>query len=282
MEKSKAVALLQSDQVKKKFEEVLGTKSKSFVTSVLSAVSSNPALAKADGNSVYMAAMMAAALDLPVNQNLGYAYIVPYGDKAQFQIGVKGLTQLAMRSNQFKTISTSAVYEGQLAMNDPLKGHTFNWHTKKSEKVVGYVAYFQLLNGFEKTIYMTVEDIKKHASKYSKTFNSAHGVWQSDFGAMAEKTVLKRLLSKYAPMSIEMQRAEIADQGVIKDVETLDVDYVDNTDGENEKQSEQQERLRQLIDKSESVESLTKLEKHLESHPELKPIYDAKLGALSL
>jgi len=282
MEKSKAIALLQSDQVKKKFEEVLGAKSKSFVTSVMSAVSSNPALSRADGASIYMAAMMAAALDLPVNQSLGYAYIIPYGDKAQFQIGVKGLTQLAMRSGQFRTISTSAVYEGQLAQHDPLKGNTFNWTNKKSDKVIGYVAFFSLLNGFEKSIYMTVEEIKKHGEKYSKTYKNANGVWQSDFNAMAEKTVLKRLLSKYAPMSIEMQKAEIADQSVIKDAETLDVEYIDNADGEAPKQSEEAERLRQLIDKSVSAEALSKLEKHLEKYPDLKGVYDEKMVELSV
>jgi len=277
MEKSKAIALLQSDQVKKKFEEVLGTKSKSFVTSVLSAVSNNSALAKADGNSIYMAAMMAAALDLPVNQSLGYAYIIPYGDKAQFQIGVKGLTQLAMRSGQFKTISTSVVYEGQLVGHDPLRGHNFNWNGKKSEKIIGYVAYFALLNGFEKTIYMTVDEIKKHGERYSKTYKNANGVWQSDFHAMAEKTVLKRLLSKYAPMSIEMQKAEIADQSVIKDHETLDVEYVDNTD---EKQDEATQRLQGLIANADSQEKLMKLEKHLEEYPHLRDAWESKMTDL--
>lgn len=215
------------DDVRSKFMEILGKRSTAYISSVLSVVNSNNLLQKAEPASIYMAAMMAAVLDLPINQNLGNAYIVPYGNKAQFQLGYKGFIQLALRSGQFKTIGSKAVYEGQLEIDDSgFEGYSFRWSNKLSEKVIGYVAYFKLLNGFEKSLYMSIEEVTKHGKKYSKSFNN--GPWKTDFDSMATKTVLKLLLDKYAPKSIEMQKAQIVDQAVINDVDTLDVDYIDN------------------------------------------------------
>lgn len=213
------------DDVKAKFNELMGQRSAQFITSVLSIVNNNNYLKNATPESVFSAALMAATLDLPVNPNLGFAYIIPYGQQAQFQVGYKGLIQLALRSGQFKTISVSPVYEGQIKQQNPLTGFEFDWANKLSDKVVGYAAYFSLINGFEKTHYMTVEEIQGHGKRFSKTFGN--GVWKTDFDAMACKTVLKLLLSKFAPLSIEMQKAVIADQAIIKDAETMDVDYVD-------------------------------------------------------
>ena len=213
------------DDVKSKFNELMGNRSAQFITSVLSVVNNNSYLKNASPESVFSAAMMAATLDLPVNPNLGFAYIIPYGQSAQFQVGYKGLVQLALRSGQFKTISVTPVYEGQIKQQNPLTGFEFDWNNKQSDKVIGYAAYFSLINGFEKTMYMTIEEVNAHGKRFSKTFGN--GVWKTDFDAMAQKTVLKLLLSKYAPLSIEMQKAVIADQAVIKDAETLDVEYVD-------------------------------------------------------
>jgi recombination protein RecT len=203
-----------------------------------------------------MSAMMGAVLDLPINQNLGFAYIVPYGDKAQFQIGVRGLVQLAQRSGQFKTISSTPVYDGQLKSQDPLKGFEFDWSAKTSDKVIGFVAYFSLINGFEKTLFMSIDEVSTHGKKYSKTFGNKYGVWQTDFNAMGEKTVLKRLLSKFAPLSIDMQKAIVVDQSVIKDAETLDVQYVDNEETPLDKE---RERMFKFIEKAKSLEQLDEL-----------------------
>lgn len=279
LQKSGALSLMQSEGVQKKFQELLGTKSKGFITSVMSAVSSNTNLSKADPNSVYMAAMMAAALDLPVNQNLGFAYIIPYGDKAQFQIGVKGLTQLAQRSGQFKTISVTSVYEGQLLSQDPLKGFEFDWNAKYSDKIIGYASYFSLLNGFEKTLYMSVEQVQKHGKKYSKTYGSQYGTWQTDFDAMAQKTVLKQLLSKYAPLSIEMQKATVADQAVINDFDSMDVTYVDSTNVEvveevpPTKEQTESDRYKSLIEACTTMDALNKHRKHLSKFPEHSQLF---------
>lgn len=215
------------ESVKNKFIEILGQRGTAYVASVLSTVNQSSILQKVEPESVYMAAMMAAVLDLPINPSLGCAYIVPYGNKAQFQLGYKGFVQLALRSGQFRTIDAKPVYEGQLLQDDDsFGGIRFKWSAKTSAKIIGYAAYFSLLNGFEKMFYMTSDEVVAHGKRYSKTFNN--GPWKTDFDAMAQKTVLKLLLDKYAPKSIEMQKAQIADQAIIKDAETLDVDYIDN------------------------------------------------------
>lgn len=216
----------QREDVKSKFTELLGNRTNQFMTSLLSIVNNNSYLKNANPESIYTSAMMAAALDLPINPNLGFAYIIPYGQQAQFQIGYKGLIQLALRSGQFKTISVTPVYDGQLLEQNPLTGFKFDFNNKTSEKIIGYAAYFSLINGFEKTSYMTVNEVEAHGKRFSKTYNN--GVWKNDFSSMACKTVLKLLISKYAPLSIEMQKAFVADQAVIKNVEEMEVEYVDN------------------------------------------------------
>lgn len=222
-------AFFEGQQVKSKFQELLGSKAQGFITSVLQVCFSNDLLKDAEPQSVYQAAAIAATLDLPINNNLGFAYIVPYKGKAQFQLGYKGFIQLSQRSGQFKTISASPIYEGQLIEENPLKGFVFDFSQKTSDKVIGFAAYFSLINGFEKTLYMTVEELNKHGVKYSQTARKGFGLWKDDFNAMAQKTVLKLLLSKFAPLSIEMQKATLADQSVIKDAETMDVEYIDNS-----------------------------------------------------
>jgi recombination protein RecT len=225
-------ALFNSDDVKKKFNELLGKRAPQFMTSVLQIVASNEMLKGADPVSVYQSAAVAATLDLPLNNNLGFAYIVPYNNKgktvAQFQLGYKGFIQLAQRSGQFKTISASPIYDGQIIEANPLTGYKFDFTKRTSDVVCGYAAFFQLLNGFEKTLYMTVSELQAHGKEYSQTYKRGFGLWETDFDAMAIKTVLKLLLSRFAPLSVEMQRAVIADQAEIKDVDMVNVSYVDN------------------------------------------------------
>lgn len=217
---------------------MLGTKAQGFATSVLSAVSNNKLLQRATPQSIYTSAMVAASLDLPINQNLGFAALVPYGGLCQMQVMVKGLTQLAIRSGQYKSINNAVVYEGQLVKEDPFTGdYEFDLKAKKSDKIIGYVAYFKTIGGFEKYYYMTKEEVQKHGKKYSKTYGN--GVWQTDFDSMALKTVLKMLLSKFGILSIEMQRAIRFDQASIKgdfnsvdSVDELEAEYVDNPNEE--------------------------------------------------
>ena len=212
-----------------KFAEMLGEKRASaFLTSVLQVVSQNTLLQKATTESIFHAAATAASIDLPINNSLGFAYIVPYKGQAQFQISYKGLIQLCQRSGQFRTISASPIYAGQLVSENPLTGFEFDFTVKASGSPIGYAAYFELINGFKKTLYMSKEQVQEHAGKYSQTFKKGYGVWKDEFDSMAQKTVLKLLLGKYAPMSVEMQKATIADQGVVKDSDTLEVEYIDN------------------------------------------------------
>lgn len=245
MEPNKQITVKQffdNQSVKAKFDELLGKNAPAFMTSVLQIVNSNALLQKAEPMSVFNAAATAATLNLPINNNLGFAYIVPYktkqkdgswSDVAQFQIGYKGFIQLAQRSGLFKRISSTPVYSGQVVKNNPLTGYEFDFDKKESDTVVGYAAYFELLSGFEATLYMTKEEVSRHGKKYSKTFEN--GTWKTDFDAMATKTVIKLLLSKYAPLSIEttnIQKAIITDQAIINNVEATDVTYVDNDQNE--------------------------------------------------
>ena len=215
-----AVDLFKQPNVRERFVEIMGKRGNAFTSSVLTLVSQNEKLKKCDPQSIYLCAMMAATLNLPVNANLGFAYIIPYGDKAQFQMGYKGFIQLAMRSGQFKTISSAPIYKDQIVSQNPLKGFEFDFTVLpgKDEKPVGYAAYIELMNGFNKTLYMTTQEVTAHGKKYSKTFNT--GPWKDDFETMALKTVMKLLLSKYAPLSVEMEQAVTADQGTINEINT--------------------------------------------------------------
>lgn len=278
-------SFLNSDGVKSKFTDILGQKGVGFISSVLSVVSSNTALANADQNSIYTAALLAASLDLPINQNLGLAYIVPYKTKqpdgtykqmAQFQLGYKGFLQLAQRSGQFKTINSTDVKEGEIVSWDRMSGEmTFNWiqdsKERLSKKTIGYLSYFKLLNGFENSFYMTIEEIEAHAKKYSQTYKQyGTGLWKDEFDGMAKKTVTKLNLSKNAPLSIEMQRAVVSDQAVIKndnftkDEGAIEVDaqYVDHEevplDVTAVSETKERERVLKHIEKSKSIEELEK------------------------
>ena len=222
---------LTNEKTQKYLSDVLGTRKASFVNNIVALVSNNVKLQECEPITLMFAALKATALNLPLDQNLGYAYIIPYKDNkakttlAQFQIGKNGFVQLALRSNQFKTINVSDVRQGELKSQDRLSGEcVFEWKEDRLKlPVIGYVAYMRLLNGFEKPLYMTMAEIESHGKKYSKTY--AYGPWKDDFGSMAEKTVVKRLLSKYAPLSVEMQQAISSDQAVLTDSGAI---YIDN------------------------------------------------------
>lgn len=216
------------DGVKNKFEELLGEKSVGFVTSVMQVVNGNDYLKKASPASIYNAAAMAAVLDMPINNNLGFAYIVPYGGHAQFQIGYKGFIQLAIRSGQYETIGASPIYKGQLTSNNPLTGYKFDFNIPPQGEPIGYAAHFNLKSGFSKTLYMTTAEILAHGKRYSKSFAKSSSIWKKDFPGMAQKTVLKMLLSKYGVLSLEMQTAVQSDQSVVKDFEKQEFQYPDN------------------------------------------------------
>lgn len=210
--------MLEMPAYKNKFNEMLGKKAAGFISSIIAITNNNKYLAKANPATVIGAAAQAAMLDLPINQSLGFAYIVPYGSEAQFQLGYKGYIQLAQRSGQYADIGAKTVYEGELEYENRLLDK-FRFGERTSDKVIGYLAYFRLTNGFEKMLYMTIDEAQAHAKKYSKNYKGGTSKWGlADFDVMAEKTVLKRLLSKYGPLSIEsiqMSQALANDGGVI-------------------------------------------------------------------
>jgi len=261
----------QKENVKSKLNELLGQNSTALIASVLQITQSNDMLRNADPVSVYQSACMAAILNLPLNNSLGFAYIVPFNNRkkgiteAQFQLGYKGFIQLAMRSGQVQTLSSSPIYEGQLVEENPLTGYVFDFKIK-GDKVIGYASYLELLNGFKKTLYMSVEQVEKHAKKYSQTYRSGFGIWKDDFNAMALKTVTKSLLSKYAPLSVEMQKAIIADQSVVTDAEEMQVTYSDNTVevvSAYEKEDKEAERIIALLKDCKTLDEVEQLRQGL-------------------
>lgn len=214
---------------------VLAEKKASFVNNITALVTNNSTLQVCKPDTLMFACLKATALDLPLDQNLGFAYVLPYKDNkkgetlAQFQMGYKGFVQLALRTGQFKTLNATEVHEGELVDEDFVTGElTFKKaENRESLPVIGYVAYFKLLNGFEKYLYMTAAEMKAHALRFSQTYKRGYGLWadKETFNSMAKKTVLKLLLSKYAPLSVEMQSALKADQAVLKSDDSAE--YVD-------------------------------------------------------
>lgn len=250
---------VRQDAISSRLNDLLGKRSSQFVTSLVAAANANKALNNCKPESVVSAALIAASMDLPINQNLGFAYLIPYknkdGEVCQFQMGYKGFIQLAQRSGFYKTINASEVKEGEIVRFDRLSGEIeFDWieSPEKREKAetVGFVAYFRLLNGFEKSLYMTVEELNAHARKYSKNFAKYNsGLWADSFDSMAKKTVLKLLISKFGPLNTQLQKA-------IKEDQTVDGEYEDNPMRKPELSEEQE---------TEIVADAAKLAEELES-----------------
>lgn len=234
-------SLSNSPLIQSKFKDVLGNKAPAFIASVVGAVNSNYALSKADPTSIFAAAMIAATLNLSVVPTLGQAAIVPYKDKgvakAQFQIMVRGIVQLAQRTGQYKNINAGEVYEDEYKGYDLLTGDVnivpmINGQRDHGErdKIVGYFAYIETVTGFKKVEYWSRPQVEAHAMRYSKSYKN--GPWQDNFDAMAKKTVLKSLINHYGPMSVDTDLA----QALQKDQLVVDSDgtesYADNPMGE--------------------------------------------------
>lgn len=220
--------------------QTLGKRASLFTNNILAVVSNSAVLQKCKPLSVIYAGMQATANDLPLGNNLGFAYVIPYGQDAQFQMGYKGFIQLAQRSGQMRIINVREVKEGELVGEDFVSGELqfkmLPYGDREKARRVGYVGFFELTNGFRKMEYWSVEKLEQHAVLYSQTYKSYKkynegkgGVWASNFDAMAKKTVLKNLISKYAPLSVQMQNAISADQAVFH--EDNSQSYEDNNEG---------------------------------------------------
>ena len=221
--------MLSGEELKSRFNDILGEKAPQFMASIVNATAGNKALQECDPNSILSAALVAATLDLPIDQNLGFAALVPYSGKAQFQVMWKGFVQLAQRSGQYATMGRGVVYEDEIVSYNPIYGDIVlvddfsackQRMNGEDDKIAGYLAWFEMNNGFRKELYMTKAEVEHHALTYSKSYqyDKAKGKkasrWSIDFNVMAQKTVIKRLLSQWGILSIEMQRAMQEDQKV--------------------------------------------------------------------
>ena len=231
----------------KVYDIVAGKDGDRFITSIVTAVGTNPQLASCDYGSILSAALLGEALKLSPSPQLGQFYMVPFKDNkkgitvAQFQLGYKGYIQLAIRSGQYRDIDVICVKDGELIGYDPfLQKGEFQAITdpleREKAKTIGYFAYFELLNGFRKELYWSREQMEAHAKTYSQGYASdlankrSYTFWSKNFDGMAQKTMIRQLISKWGLMSIEMQTAYAGDMGVIRDDGV--VDYIDNPENE--------------------------------------------------
>ncbi|MEB8418961.1 recombinase RecT [Enterococcus casseliflavus] len=241
-------ALMNTPAMKKKFTDILHEKSDSFMGSLMTLVGSDDYLSKAEPMTIIASALKAATMDLPIDKNLGYAYVVPFNrsekvgnkwvkhNEAQFILGYKGYIQLAQRSGQYKALNALAIYNGQLINWNPLtEEFTFDYKAKVSDEVIGYVGFFELLNGFKKTVYWTKQEIESHRIKNSKSKDKEKlsGAWKENYDAMAIKTVLRNMLAKWGLLSVEMQSAITSDEKVFRIDENNDlIEEIDLSDME--------------------------------------------------
>lgn len=240
---------INSSYVQNQLKQVLGKNAGTFATSLVEVFTNDTQLQKCDQKKVIQEAIKAATLKLPLNKQLGYAYILVFNnwDKVsrksvptpQIVLGYRGYIQLAMRTGQYKNINADVVYEGEMVGKDKLSGAIDLSGDKISEKVVGYFAHFETVNGFSKTLFMPLGEMAGYALKFSPSFKrnaeknplptvdalcdmandqAVNGPqqgkvgWEGDFNSMAIKTVLRRLLSKYGYLSIEMMSALAEDE----------------------------------------------------------------------
>lgn len=207
-------ALLDSDLVAARFKPFVADYNQ--MRAVLISMADTPLLRHCEAPSILGAALTAAQLQLPLTKTQGCAYILPYGNQAQFQIGYKGWIQIALRTHQYKTINAIPVYNGQLISANPLTGHyDFDWSTPAEGKPIGYAAFFELNDGFSKILYCTRAEIERHAKRYSKTYAHGGGAWATNFDEMALKTVLSKLLRTYGVQTAETTEAYEHDQTVV-------------------------------------------------------------------
>lgn len=238
---------LATDSVKDNVKKIVGEKdTQRFISSLVSAVQTNPELAKCTNKSLLNAALLGQSLNLPQSPQLANFYFVPFKNsktnttEATFQLGWRGYMALAMRSGQYKKIHVTDIRQGELKAYNPIEDeYEFSPETDMGKRlqlpVIGYYAYFILANGFKKTLYWSREQMDEHAKKYSMSYRKGYdsSLWKTDFDKMAFKTMLRQLLSKYGPMSIDMERAYVVDQSVVDDYGNPE--YIDNVPDEPEK-----------------------------------------------
>ncbi len=293
--------LLNATSIKEQFENALGKNYKMFIASVIDLFNSDSKLKECNPKQVVLEALKAAVFHLPINKSLGFAYIIPYNNsyvkkdqygrdvldqngrkiwekkmEPTFQLGYKGYIQLAMRTGQYRTINADVVYDGEVRKVSKLTGEIAFDGDKKSGKVIGYFCYFELLNGFSKTLYMTVEQMANHAKRYSKglkkevtveqlisladmpvsTDDSKTVGWLGNFHSMGVKTVVRNLLSKFGYLSVEMQTAIDDDLRSEQWADAKEVSEVDNDQAMLTMASQEAVKIGEAANESKEVEQL--------------------------
>lgn len=235
--KPKFTVAIQTEGYKNLINRTLGDPKRAagFITAITSAVSANPDLQNCDAGTILSAGLLGETLNLSPSPQLGQYYLVPYNDSkrgklAQFQLGYKGYIQLAVRSGQYRRLNVLAVKQGELVKFNPLDEEIEvnlieDEIQRENTETIGYYAFFEYLNGFRKAIYWSKSKMQAHAQRYSKSYNSKYSFWNKDFDAMACKTMLRQLISKWGVMSVELQKAVESDMGVIS--ENGAVEYAD-------------------------------------------------------
>lgn len=233
---------LGQDTIKKQMKALLKDRAGYFAMALVQVVDGNEQLQNAEPQSIFNAGIASAILGLPIEKNLGFSYIVPYKDKAQFQIGYKGFIQLALRTGQYKLINSTAIKEGEIKLKNRLTGEIdFNFieddDLRDTLKTIGYASYIEFNNGFRNTLYMSMKQVQKHAAEYSAAYKydlkygKNSSVWSVNFDAMALKTVLKLNLAKFGALSVDFEKALQLDGATINKVQdngTLEAEYSDN------------------------------------------------------
>lgn len=233
-------AYLTGDAVKNQINSVVGGKDgQRFISAIVSAVNTNPALQECTNQSILSGALLGESLKLSPSPQLGHYYLVPFNDKnvgkvAQFQLGYKGYIQLAIRSGQYRKLNVIAIKKGELEYFDPLnediRVHLMvdDWDAREEAETIGYYAFFELVNGYRKAMYWSKKQMEAHALKYSPGYKAQKGYtfWEKNFDAMAYKTMLRQLISKWGVMSIDLQTAIEGDMAIISEDGTPH--YVEN------------------------------------------------------
>jgi len=243
-------SILSADTVKSQFESALGKSSGQFIASLIELYSSDTTLQKYEPGAIVKEALKAAALNLPIIKSLGFAYIVPYKNVPTFTIGYKGLIQLAQRTGQYRFINADIIFEGETVTKDKLTGEITISGTATSEKEIGYFAYIETVNGFQKAYMMTREEAEKYGKRYAPSYASQYSPWQNQFSAMAKKTCLRKLISTYGYMSVEMQSviANDNEMGVSGPVDQKVIDIEPEGKEEEETAPQPQEQKKQEPD----------------------------------
>lgn len=240
---------LASESIQEQLKNALQDNGDVFIASLIDLYAGDTSLQNCQPAAVVMQALKAAVLKLPIIKTLGFAYIIPYKTDGvlvpQFQIGYKGLIQLAMRTGQYRIINADVVYEGEYKSKNKLTGEFDLNGQATSEKIIGYFAHFEMLNGFSKTLYMTKEKVTAHAVKYSKSYSLSSSPWKKEFDAMALKTTVRGILSHWGYLSVEMQSAMTED----------DKDIAEQTLNEIRMNGNKRELNTQNIDEADQVEN---------------------------